>query len=73
MQSYQGLYLLFRNFYPNVKKKYGNLFELGLLYRLALIMVQLFQSLLFRGLTFGRIDCVFYRIGNWLFFHIDQG
>ena len=37
-----------------------------------MIMVQLFQSLLIRGLTFGWIDRVFYRIGNWLFFHIDQ-
>ena len=64
MQSYQGMYLLLRNFCPYIKKKYGKLFEL--------IMVQLFQSLLFRGLTFGWIYCLFYRIGSWLFFHTDE-
>ena len=32
MQSYQGLYLLLRNFCLSIKKKYGNLLELGLLY-----------------------------------------
>ena len=53
-----------------MKKKYGNL---NVCVRLAfLIMVQLFQSLLFRGSTFDWIDIVFfYRIGS-LFFNIDQ-
>ena len=64
MQLYQGLYLLLRNFCPNIKKKCGNLFALG--------MVQLFQSLLLRDLTFSWIYIIFYRIGSWLFFHIDQ-
>ena len=29
MQSYQGLYLLLRNFYLNIKEIYGNMFELN--------------------------------------------
>ena len=52
-----------------MKKIYGNL---NVCFRLAfLIMVQLFQSLLFRGSTFDWIYIVFYRIGS-LFFNIDQ-